>query len=496
MSTGLLSQLETYYAQIDKGQGPIRPDEVAAQVDSPVRVMSSGVPTEQHRGWLVAVAAAVVILIGSAILFYGVIRSESPSAPPPTVTTTLLEPTPTASTPFAATSGWSRVPSDQIGQRFGYQEMLSVTAGGPGLVAVGIEGGTNLAGARNGAVWTSSDGITWTSVPLDEATFGGEGWRRIADVTAGGPGLVAVGSAGDGIWDWDSPDLDRDAAVWTSVDGLTWSRVPFNEEVFGGAAMLSVTVGGPGLVAVGGEGQYNHEIGRFGSFDAVVWTSVDGTAWSRVSDVESVFGGNGGQELWSVTAGGPGLVAVGADRPASAEGQDPRGGNAAVWTSEDGFVWSKVPFDESAFGGDGWRRMMDVTAGGPGLVAVGLESTLLGGRPVDADVDPAVWTSVDGFTWSRVPDEQVDGIVEHGHQTMTSVAVAGPGLVAVGETSGGAGVWTSVDGITWSGVPFSEDVFGGAYMWGVATGGTGVVAVGPRFTDPVGWELGVWVTND
>jgi hypothetical protein len=45
-------------------------------------------------------------------------------------------------------------------------------------------------------------------------------------VVAGGPGLVAVGH--------DDAGEDEDAAVWTSPDGLVWSRVPHDEAVFGG----------------------------------------------------------------------------------------------------------------------------------------------------------------------------------------------------------------------------------------------------------------------
>jgi hypothetical protein len=57
-------------------------------------------------------------------------------------------------------------------------------------------------------------------------------------VTGGGPGLVAVG--------WD----ERDVAVWTSTDGLTWLQVPHDEAVFGAArgwGMVSVSTVGSGL---------------------------------------------------------------------------------------------------------------------------------------------------------------------------------------------------------------------------------------------------------
>ena len=95
-----------------------------------------------------------------------------------------------------------------------------------------------------------------------------------------------------------------------------------------------------------------------------VAASVPGTpsspTWSRVPDDETVFGGPDGQGMGSVTVGGPGFVAVGAD-----------GDDAAVWTSVDGIRWSRVPHDEDVFGGPGGLGMSSVTAGGPGLVAVG-----------------------------------------------------------------------------------------------------------------------------
>jgi hypothetical protein len=69
--------------------------------------------------------------------------------------------------------------------------------------------------------------------------------------------------------------------------------------------MASVIAGGPGLVAVG------HE--RLGDWDTAVWTSADGITWSRVPHDEAVFGGEGDQRMASVIAGGPGLVVVGSD---------------------------------------------------------------------------------------------------------------------------------------------------------------------------------------
>ena len=112
-------------------------------------------------------------------------------------------------------------------------------------------------------------------------------------------------------------------------------------------------------------------------------TAVSPSTWSRVPDVEEVFGGDNVQKMLSVTAGGPGVVAVGLE----GSGNDL---DAAVWISTDGITWFRVPHDRAVFGGDGAQQMLSVTAAGPGLVAVGAES-------LNNDLDVAVWTSPDGI---------------------------------------------------------------------------------------------------
>jgi hypothetical protein len=353
----------------------------------------------------------------------------------------------------ASSNELSPAPEDQsvLGE-VGRQRMFSVTVGGPGLVAVGESWPTDP-GDPDAAVWTSVDGLSWSRVPHDEAVFGGVIMRS---VIVGGPGLVAIG------------DDDDDAAVWTSVDGLSWSRVRHDEAVFGGASMWSVTIGGPGLVAVGVDGVGDSGIDQDsapGDRDAAVWTSVDGITWSRVPHDEVVFGGANDQGMLDVTVGGPGLVAVGFD----GVGVIDNGGSqvAAVWTSVDGVTWSRVP--EEAVTGGRHYPMWSVTAGGPGLVAVGWDHP-----------DAAVWTSVDGTIWSRVPhDEAIFGATNHWE--MVSVSAAGPGLVAVGDA-----VWTSVDGRAWS---LSYDFDG--TMWSVTAGGPGLVGVGR-----VGSDAAVWTSVD
>ena len=131
--------------------------------------------------------------------------------------------------------------------------MDEVIAGGPGLVAIG-----NLDG--QGALWMSPDGFTWSVFPhgLD-----------INGVAMGGPGFVAVGgSETTGIGCHAGASGDCIAVVWTSPDGVTWTEVPQDPDVFGSAddkqMMSAVTAVGRDLVAVG----------------TSVWTSPDGITWS------------------------------------------------------------------------------------------------------------------------------------------------------------------------------------------------------------------------
>jgi hypothetical protein len=497
MSKDLLTQLADYGDYCEQRQGSVALDDItlrgpglagsrAAQIDSPIGPGRS--ETQEHSGselpmfefrehtetrapavgrrriMTAAAAAAVMFVVGVLALVNrnGEDVPTGPAAAPtvaePLATFEVVDPVRSPGFVAGAEYRWSRVPHSEefFGEGF-EQGMSSVTVGGPGLVAVG-QAGSAVAKA---AVWTSPDGITWSRTPGHETIFEG---AVMSDVTAGGPGLVAVGSqSGDGSAD------DR-AAVWTSVDGIAWSQVPHDEATFGGADMRSVAAGGPGLVAVGWDG---HPQGD--KSNAVVWTSPDGIAWSRVPHDEAIFGNTTGAWMWSVAAGGPGLVAVG----------DTDDG-AAVWTSVDGLTWSRANHSEAL---SGYTAMRSVTAGGPGLVAVGTEW-----EDGYTNSDAAVWTSVDGLTWSRVPHDEAifGGPID---QAMTSVTAGGVGLVAVGfdgvngfsRTRVGdeldAAVWTSVDGITWSRAPHDEAVFGARpkpvlEISSITAGGPGLVAVG------------------
>ncbi len=215
------------------------------------------------------------------------------------------------------------------------------------------------------------------------------------------------------------------------VVGDDWTRIAHNESVFGGGRVVATGLASndEGLVAVGVDG----DVGAVDA-EAGVWVSRDGLSWERIRNAGLTrANGDGVQGMLSVAFGSSRFVAVGAsglETQRSADpSADPSAGSsfdknghllaeaafprvdfdAAVWTSADGRVWTPVPHDEAIFGdeyanpdGDGSmdgdllpsQWMSDVTSGGPGYVAVGLDVQRA-----------AVWTSPDGIRWSRVPRE-------------------------------------------------------------------------------------------
>ena len=273
---------------------------------------------------------------------------------------------------------WARIPHDEdVFGGAGDQQIRSLTVGRRGLVAVGYD---TSGGHMRGAVWVSPDGYRWTRID-DPAAFGGPGSQEMLTVASGGPGLVAAG--------YRSSAGNLDAVVWVSPDGYQWTRID-GQEAFGGPTsdvIYSVTAGGPGLVAVG------HTYSSTAS-DGAAWVSADGHDWTRIDSPEA-FGGSDPDEIRTVTAGGPGLIA----------------GGSALWVSVDGHDWTRLG-EEATFAA-GSRYVYSVTAGGPGLVAVG----------------DGVWVSADGYGWSRVDDRST---LDEPDEFMCSVAPWRSGLVAAG----------------------------------------------------------------
>lgn len=261
----------------------------------------------------------------------------------------------------------------------------SLSGTGQRLVAVGSIGLSSADADTRSVMWTSGDaGITWERVPNENVP------RRTYDITAGGPGFVAVGNAGS-RW----PD-SADAAVWVSVDGRDWERLP-DDSTFVDAWIYAVTEHGGVLVAAGFCVEGDESI-------PVIWRSLDGRQWTRQELSSS-------GSLWDVAAGPNGFVAVGGD------GQPHR--RAVAWLSRDGSNWSSQVLDDQPD-----ALATRVAANAIGFLAQGLWVPAI-------DYPPIVWFS----SWAGTALRQEIGadlgdVIGTGERF---VAVGGcPGMIGCG----------------------------------------------------------------
>jgi hypothetical protein len=373
----------------------------------------------------------VVLLLCVAV--YGVWQQRGP----------LLSSGSSARKAVLQTAAWSRL---DTGTAISPDAEVRALAAGPqGLVAVGTVG-------DDAGIWASLDGTAFAAV---DAAASGPGTAGLAgSVRQRLDGVAVLGSGADARFVAVGADStptgtagELDAAAWTSANGRDWTRAPHSREQLGGPGdqvMAAVTAGGPGLVAVGRSGA-----------GAAVWTSADGLVWTRVASASLTAPEGGEQRLRAVAAVPGGLVAVG-----SVTGADLIE-RPAVWASTDGTAWARAPLPDAL-------AAADADEGGP---AGSLRALLVTSNQVlalgDVDGDAAVWTSPNGVTWTAVPSSvtgEVDGhavLGGAGQQSIAGVAAAttkdGLRIVAVGTDGDRAAAWWSNDGYRWHAQPLLDD---------------------------------------
>jgi hypothetical protein len=223
------------------------------------------------------------------------------------------------------------------GLRLGAYAFRRLAVGPMGVVIIGWPDGERPPAMS----WYSPDGLTWTVAPDQPSLHATSGeWLQMNGVTAVDRGWIAVGEENPVCMctsSWIS------AVVWSSGDGLHWTRKTVGEDL-AHAAMTSVTAGGPGLVAVGHALDAKPAAGtNVLNLHAVVWTSTDGASWSRVPDTDA-FHLPGGTDPAAVVSNGKRLVAVGTttienDLPAS-----------VAWWSDDGRGWIRAEANQPPHG--------------------------------------------------------------------------------------------------------------------------------------------------
>jgi hypothetical protein len=405
-----------------------------ARLDLDETPTGSGIRSSQKPTWILAfgTAAIVALVIGGATLIIGMLGGPGDGA---------VETDP----PIAATT-----------------EATSTTA----------------APTTSAPAPTTTQAATNTTPPVvaPPAVQDPIDWYRVAvasdgDLRAmalGGPGLVAIGS------------VDDTRAIWTSTDGTEWARIPYDSDVFGvgdWSELQDIVAGPDGLVIVG-----STEIG-FERF-ATIWHSPDGISWERFQLDSDALGLGGPVFLNAVTHGPNGYVAVGWTTPPDEpwmldEHVVLRSADGRVWESADGL-------GDLPLGG-----MWDVTAGGPGYVAVGVDWSVPGVGHA------GVWTSPNGREWSLVDPASVECFVCDDIEQMGVVGNGADGLLATG--GDGGLVWASPDGTEWR-IIAGHDPDGTEGVWANAIVATGnrIVAVGgielPPDPEPEG--AAAWASDD
>jgi len=163
-----------------------------------------------------------------------------------------------------------------------------------------------------------------------------------------------------------------------------------------------------------------------GDRDAAVWRSRTGSFFHGRNDPD--LRGPGDQQINAITLGGPGFVAV---------GEETRHGDtdAVVWTSTDALDWLRVDDPSAAFGGEGAQRMYAVTSSSIGVVAGGSDRS-----EDDGAWDGAVWTSLDGVQWERLPGQDpaatMSTLTDVGDQQIQALIPIEDGFLALGAEKG------------------------------------------------------------
>jgi len=383
----------------------------------------------------VATGLAIASIVGACVAQATPSPAPSLPGPSPSATSTPVPtfppvtPRPTAA-PVTPGIGWATAStSTELG---GIARMLD------GLIAIGTTD-------RGGVVWSSKHGVDWR-VEDDSVTFDRV---RPTFVAANDHASVIVGCAlaacgTDGVWVSGTP--------WQRVAGSPFGRDEITQLVADDAGFLAI---GPNVVT-----------------DQIeAWQSTDGRTWTKAVQPPSSVSSNA-----NVFAGA-------GDRFLAAGQAD---GHAAAWTWHLGDqAWQISRIDP--------LTVFDTSEGDSVAVADGV--FVVGGMLRTGSSDnfvPALWTSTDASTWTRVDlAEPADDVCEG---SGIAIAAAGPdGIVASQGVGCGAFVITPSGGVSFSaGDPGDAVVDGPAGFEGYAS--RGLTRIG-GVTPPSIRRSGAWPTT-
>jgi hypothetical protein len=349
-----------------------------------------------------------------------------------------------------------------------HQEELPMPAGPGGRIAVrdaaSCSGAWYVVGAVIGpgthtrpAAWTSDDGRTWRSLPLDPSSYYAR--RNILTSVACRTGRVAaLGSRSGGAHG--NPRVSS----WIQRADGTLVDVPAPFVLYGGSQAVSVDriAAGPDRWVIAG----NRTSG------AAVWTSFDATEF-RLRDDDPQLSSDSGHQTAAVdvTADGHDWTVVG--RVAMPGRANPL---PLAWRSADGTRWQR---EEVPAGTRGYADLERVVRVGDGLLAVGIRGNAFGSWRRTADT----WWLGDDF----------GSLDPHGTgaRFVSGLAAARAGVLAAVSDGARFGLWARGDG-TWRevGVP-ARPTTSGDHQLTVAADGAAVLLLEDDGTTGRAW-LATW----
>jgi hypothetical protein len=188
----------------------------------------------------------------------------------------------------------------------GTQRFRDVCVAGDTAIAVGSSG---AAGGSDVLVRHRAKDGKWAEV-TDDGTFGGGGNQQAYACAAGEDGFIVVGS--------DDRSGDADARVWTSKDGLDWTRTESGMLGGGGDQWASAAAAVPdGGWLIGGTDT------AVGDGDVALWRLADDGEISRRDRGETQLGGTGRQSVSSIVIDDDRVLIAGTDY-----------GRVGIWESD------------------------------------------------------------------------------------------------------------------------------------------------------------------
>lgn len=251
-------------------------------------------------------------------------------------------------------------------------------------------------------------------------------------------GFVAFGSDGGQGTD---PARPPTLTSTSSSDGLHWSA-PSAIDVSGFQDQIEIAqvVEGPaGLVAIG---RFPPDTCGGPPVIAAMWHSTDGATWRAVALPRIMVRGR----VETLDGGSAGYIATGKQSDQK---------TAGIWLSENATTWRALALPKPS---SGTLIVNGATSFAGGLVVAGAVIGE-GGCGGPALIDPAVWWSADGSSWTR---ETLPGAPSAATASLSVRRLNDNEIVAVSQAGDTPDAWVSSDGKTWTKVaaPTMEALFG------------------------------------